>query len=446
MIARLAWMLGRPGRGSLGLAVLPVAAFAVTTTLIMTVLGGAQAFWGGGAGDGAGDERVIYAFLAALALAILVVPLLSLGASAARLATRRRDDRLATLRLLGASTGTVSAITVLETGAQALIGGLLGWAGALALTPAIGLIHFRGAPLTAEAVILHPGIATLVVLGVSVVGLASAMLGLRRVSLSPLGVRMRSDAERSSWPVAVVGLAVLALAVTATSMIGGLVSGAAMTVGIGAFAATLAVLDLVGPWMLRIVARVRLRRASTPARLLAARRILDSPKDAWRQVSGVAMATFTAVFTGIGVAVLELAGGIDPSDPEGGMLLVDIRTGVIVTVVGAFLTVACSVGVNQAAGILDRRELNVSLDRMGVPLSTADAARRGAVLVPLLATSVWAAASAAIVVFPLAGIALIFNTGTLLLVVSSIGVGVLLVVGAIRATRPLLRATVASAG
>ena len=56
--------------------------------------------------------------------------------------------------------------------------------------------------------------------------------------------------------------------------------------------------------------------------------------------------------------------------------MTDIRTGILITVVGSFLMVACSVGVNQAAGILDRGELYRSLDMLGMPVATMDAARR----------------------------------------------------------------------
>ena len=48
---------------------------------------------------------MIYQALAVIALVLLVVPLVSLGGAAARLSARRRDDRLATLRLLGATPG-----------------------------------------------------------------------------------------------------------------------------------------------------------------------------------------------------------------------------------------------------------------------------------------------------------------------------------------------------
>src|SRR5690606_15595469 len=73
----------------------------------------------------------------------------------------------------------------------------------------------------------------------------------------------------------------------------------------GMFAAALAVLNLIGPWALKVHANRTLRRADRPVKLLAARFVLDSPKAAWRQVSGVAMASFMAVFAGTGVAMVD---------------------------------------------------------------------------------------------------------------------------------------------
>ena len=98
MIARVAWLLARPGSAGAAASVLPVTAFGIVTALLLTVIGGAQAFW-----TWTDDEAVLYQALAVIALSLLVVPLVSLGGAAARLSARRRDDRLATLRLLGAT-------------------------------------------------------------------------------------------------------------------------------------------------------------------------------------------------------------------------------------------------------------------------------------------------------------------------------------------------------
>jgi hypothetical protein len=200
------------------------------------------------------------------------------------------------------------------------------------------------------------------------------------------------------------------------------------------FGGTLALLNLIGPPAVALAARIRVRRARTAASLLAARGILESPREAWRQVSGAAMTTFMAVFTGVGVGLLGAVGGA----ADGDTLLTDIRTGVIVTIAGSFLMIACSVGVTQAASVLDRAELSRSLARLGMPVAMVDGARRGGVLVPLLVTTLGSAACAAIVLLPLTGIALIVAPGSLITIAASIAAGVGLVLLGIVATRPLL--------
>lgn len=432
MIARLTWMLARPGRAGLGLTLLPIVAFAVVTTLLLTVIGGAQTLW-----TLDGDLQAIYQLLTVVALALLVVPLLSLGGAAARLAARRRDDRLATLRLLGASSGTVGAVAVLESGALALAGALLGGVLSLAVAPLVGLIPFAGAPLGAANVLVSPWGVVLIVAGIVLVAILSAVLGLRRVVLSPLGVRMRSDAPKQGWIAVVVGVVGIAGASFASSVLGAAGSVVVMIVLAGAaFAGALALMNLVGPWLIGVVARRRVRSASTPERLLAARVILESPKAAWRQVSASATAAFVAVFAGTGAALLNLMNSGDLRDQDA-LLALDIRTGVIVTVVGTFLMVACAVGVTQAATILDRAEVSRSLGHLGVPLAVIERARMGTVLVPLLTTSITSAVVAAVVVLPLAGMALVLAPVSVGMIVAALLAGLGLVLLGLLATRPL---------
>ena len=82
---RIAWLLNRPGTSGQSAALLPAVSFAVVTTLLLTVLSGALSFlqWGDQEGD-------LYLLLACFALILLVLPLVTLGGSAARLSARRR--------------------------------------------------------------------------------------------------------------------------------------------------------------------------------------------------------------------------------------------------------------------------------------------------------------------------------------------------------------------
>jgi len=427
---RLAWLFARRGAADRSTIALPVVAFAIVTTLLLIVAGGAQAFF-----SWTDDFAPVYQGLAVIALALLVVPLIALGGSAARLSARRRDDRLAGLRLLGATPGTVTALTVIESTMLAVAGALVGVVLSLALAPLVGLIPFRGEPL-GMSILLAPGWIALVVLGVGALAALSAVIGLRRVVLSPLGVRTRQDAPRTHWVRVVVAVVVIGVVYGAMSALGSF-GGVAIILGVlgAGFGGAVAVLNLVGPWVLRMLASRQARRAQTPRRLLAARTILESPKAAWRQVSGVAMTSFMAVFAGVGIALL---GAVGDTDPQSAQLVADIRTGVLITVIASFLMVACSAGVNQAAAILDRRDLYVSLDRLGMPVSEMNAARGRAVLSPLRITTVGSALVAGVVVFPLAGLSLILAPASVAVIVGCLAAGIGLVWLALLATRPVL--------
>jgi hypothetical protein len=418
VIARIALLLARPGSVGAAASVLPVTAFGIVTALLLVVLGGAQTFW-----TWQDDGGVLYQALAVIALALLVVPLVSLGGAAARLSARRRDDRLATLRLLGATPATVSALAVLESVVLALVGAVLGVAVYLACVPLLGLIHFRGEPLGASGVLLPWWALVAAPFAVGVLAAASAVLGLRQVVISPLGVRTRQEAPRMHWVRLVVGLGVVALAFGIMSVLR-VAPSALVILGMLAlaFGGSLAVLNLVGPWVIRLVAKGQAKRARTPARLIAARSVLESPKAAWRQVGGVAMASFMAVFAGTGVAVLEAMG--TSADAESDLLLADIRT-----------------------GILDRADLYRSLGMLGMPTSTMDAGRRRAVMSPLRITAIGSAATAAVVMLPLTGVSLIVAPASLLVIAAVLAAGIGIVWLGLVATRPVLdRAASAAAG
>lgn len=433
MNANVLALLLRPAPGQNSVLALPVVAFGVVTTLVLTVLGGAQSFWGW-----TDEFAPVYQALAAIALVLLVVPLVSLGGAAARLSARRRDERLSTLRLLGVSPAGVTVATVAESVLVAGAGAVVGVLGHLAISPLVGMIPFRGEPLGFGAVFLSPLHIVAVFGGVLVLAAGSAIIGLRRVVISPLGVRMRSSVSSVHWIRAVIAAGAVAIAFVLIKVfpsVGSLVATIAVLAGV--FGAVLAVLNIVGPWVLKVSASRQLRRAEQPERLLAARIVLDSPKTAWRQVGGIAMASFMAVFAGTGVALLDVMGG-EGATASDIVLADDIRTGLVITLIGSFLMVAASVGVNQASDVLDQRELHRSLHHLGMPLETVDRARRRAIMSPLLVTAIGSALCAAVVVFPLVGIALITAPLSLLTIAAVVAVGIGVVWASTWATRPLL--------
>lgn len=150
------------------------------------------------------------------------------------------------------------------------------------------------------------------------------------------------------------------------------------------------------------------------------------------------MASFTAVFAGTGVALLNMMSTADAAASDIA-LADDIRTGLIITLIGSFLMVAASVGVNQASDVLDQRDLHRSLHHLGMPIETVDRARRRAIMSPLLVTAIGSALVAAVLVFPLVGIALITAPLSLMTIAAVVSVGIGVVWATTWATRPLLQ-------
>lgn len=430
-------MLSRPSPGNKAVLALPAVAFALVTALSLLVLAGAMSFFTHPIQASNPDLGGTYQMLAGLALALLIGPLLTLGGSAARLSARRRDERLSTLRLLGGTPALVGTISIVESTVVAAAGiaaGVVLYAVAL---PAVALIQFQGKALGLAQLWLNP----LLVLATAAVLVAlaaiSAAAGLRQIVLTPLGVRTRQKAPTAHWMRLALG-AVAAMVLFA--VMSGLSSSGSVALVVVLLCASLAggmaLLNLVGPYALQRGAGRSLRRAATPARLLASRIILESPKAAWRQVSSLSMTSFIAVIAGTGLALM--AATSEAGSAEDINLVNDMRMGVLITVLASFLLVACSAGVNQAAAIFDRRDLYVSLNRLGMPRPVMDAARKRAALSPVRIVTAGSATLAAVLLFPLTGAAMIFAPLSLLVIAAVLSAGIALVWLGLAATGPVL--------
>lgn len=204
--------------------------------------------------------------------------------------------------------------------------------------------------------------------------------------------------------------------------------------------AVMAVLNLVGPFLVGWVARRRHARARTAEHLIAARGVVESPTTAWRQVSGVGLASFVAVPAGSVLGFLDMVqNGPTAIAPGQLMFFADIRTVVIAAAGMSYLLVACSVGVTQAASVVERRGLYVSLDRLGMPVRVMERARRSAVASPLLVAAIFPSSTAAILIAPVVGVSMFTAPLFMLTVVSCIAAGVVLVQLGVTATGPVLR-------
>ncbi|MFG2936711.1 FtsX-like permease family protein [Streptomyces sp. NPDC048282] len=245
-------------------------------------------FAGHRSADGLGAQ---YQALVKIATVLLIVPLLVLGASSARLSVSRRDTRLATLRLLGATPGRIAGIAVTEatlTGTAGAVTGALGYALLLPLTANIPL---AGGSWYVSDLWVGTGVLLAVLAGVVLMVAGSALAGLRQVVVGPLGVVRRSRTPRMTAVRALLFVALL-LGYWQLS------KGKAMDIDAVVYccAAVFAALSVIGPWVVGLLGALVTRSALRPATLLAGRRLLDDPRSVWRAVSALTLAAFVAGF------------------------------------------------------------------------------------------------------------------------------------------------------
>ncbi|MFC5825783.1 FtsX-like permease family protein [Nonomuraea insulae] len=238
------------------------------------------------------EDAEAYQMLSLVASVLMAVPLLVFGGAAARLTVARRDRRLAALRLIGATPGQVVAMTVTEAVMVALAGALTGALAFALAVPLLAGIEMQGGGWFAGDLFPGPLILAGVLVAVPLLVGLSAVAGLRRVVVSPLGVAKRETPPAMRFVRVLALLAVLA----AFPM---LTRGTSIAIVAVALALAFLCVNLAGPWVVGMIGRITARTSRGTARLLAGRRLVDDPRSAWRTVSGVALTGFVAGFLGL---------------------------------------------------------------------------------------------------------------------------------------------------
>jgi hypothetical protein len=241
--------------------------------------------------DAGGGSSSVDLILAVVALAILAPVLIFIG-TATRLSAARREERFAAMRLAGATRGQVSLIAAIESTAAAVLGTAIGFGLFFLLRIPVAGVPFIGQPFFPSELTLSLSDILLVAIGVPLFAAGAARMALRRVNVSPLGVARRARPKPpGAWRVIplLAGLAELGFWT---------IHGhpASIPGQIQAFASSFLIilvgLFIAGPWLTLAAAVAMARWTSRPATLLAARRIGDDPKAAFRAVSGLVLALF----------------------------------------------------------------------------------------------------------------------------------------------------------
>ncbi|HEU4332028.1 MAG TPA: FtsX-like permease family protein [Lapillicoccus sp.] len=407
-------------------AVLAVVAFAVATAALLVCAGGLLAFRSRADVSGS-DSANYYVTLALVACAVMVVPILTLGGVAARLAAARRDQRLATLRLSGATSGQVVLMTLAEAVGQALLGGLLGTVLYAAVLPLLAQLSFQGRPFTVGELWVGFPVAVLVLLGVVLLAAVSGLVGLTRVVIGPLGVTARVSPPRLRWWRALAVIVALAVWLA--------VSGARHDLGVGVVLAVMvgvvATVNVVGPYLVMLLGFLVAALSRRFPTLLAARRLVDDPRSTWRAVSAVGLGVIVA-----GLSTM-VAGTSDSGGPDGYEFLgADMATGAYLTLAIIAVVSATSTGVVQAARVLDQRDQYRALALAGAEASALHAARTREVALPLGVTVVVAGGMTLMLLVPFSAV---IGPELLARFVVAVVAAMALMVAAVLVSGPLVR-------
>jgi hypothetical protein len=156
-------------------------------------------------------------------------------------------------------------------------------------------------------------------IGVPVAAALAALVSLRRVQISPLGVTRRTRPRPPGyWRLAVlvigVGVYVYGLIKTTRDGIGAPAYPGLLLTMIG--------LVIAGPWLVAWAASLFGQLAHGSSSLLAARRIADNPKGAFRAVSGLTLAVFLGTMVGLIIPAVN-ATEVTPTAGDLANVLVD---------------------------------------------------------------------------------------------------------------------------
>jgi hypothetical protein len=226
-------------------------------------------------------------------------PILILVGTATRLASARREERYAALRLVGATARDVNEIASVDAIVSASCGAALGVAIFALAQPFLAKTAITSAVYFPADVTPTVWGYLAVLVAVPAASAIASLLALRRVRVTPLGVSRRvSPPPPRLWrvvPLALgIGLFVVGMLTTDDQNIGAPVFPGLLMIMIG--------LVVAGPWLTTRAAGLLKGSASS---LLAARRLSDDPKAAFRSVSGLVLAVF------LGTIVAALLPAID---------------------------------------------------------------------------------------------------------------------------------------
>lgn len=227
----------------------------------------------------------------------------------------QRQERFASLRLIGASPQTVSWFAATETALTGGIGAIAGVAIALLFRPIAADTKVDGKRFFESDFAVGAPTIIVAILGMVVVSTLAASVKIRRTGVSPINTVRDLRESPPSFLRCVPLLAGLSMIVTATLIVRANSTGGngILVLFVGGFILLLAGIVLIGPFLTLLLSRLLSRFSRSAATLIASRRISAIPSATFRSVSGLVVAVFiVTVFAGSASAVSnegELANG-----------------------------------------------------------------------------------------------------------------------------------------
>ena len=250
--------------------------------------------------DAGGEQSAVDLLLSVVALAILA-PVLIFIATATRLSAARREQRFAAMRLVGATRRQVSLLAATESVLAGVAGVAAGFGVFFLLRIPVAGIPFIGQPFFPAELSLSLRDVLIVAIGVPAAAAVAARLALRRVRISPLGVTRRATPPPPrAWQILPLLTGFAELGFFTVHGKPASPTGQDLVVVPG-FALIIVGLVLAGPWLTMAIARVMAWRTSRPGTLIAARRLADDPRGAFRAVSGLVLALFVTTVAVVGI-------------------------------------------------------------------------------------------------------------------------------------------------
>ncbi len=261
---------------------------------------------------------------------LLLVPVVIFIVMATRVAAAHREQRLAAIRLVGATRLQVAVVAAVETGLGAVAGTALGWIGyEVGRRIVAATVTFQGARFFLDDVVVAPWLLALVLAGVPLLAMLTTVVALSRVQAGPLATSRRGrpppPSARRALPLA-AGLGGLLAAAPLRRVVDNETSERLDNLAPLFVILTIVGFVTIGPWLCMLAGRGIARVSRRVPGLIAARRIANDPRATFRVVSVVVLAAFAVTFS----ASLVDASDDGPVDGGRGAL----RPGVVEVITG----------------------------------------------------------------------------------------------------------------